>query len=295
MSHARRRAHAQVRGPVGRRLGRLAVVTASALLWLAFALCPFVSEAQTTSPAPADVAQARDLFRQGVDRLQAADWSSACDLLGRSLALVVTAQTHFHLARCSAELGRVLDQAEHLRAFARLAGPDVPPEEVDDARNRAVLLDPRIPRVRLRFARPPTGEIRVRIAGSDVAREGWLEPRPVNPGEIVVAIEGARYEPFSRTLRVAEGQIVDVEVDLVPRPRAAADDATRSDRRRRADRPVTGSTESRPITQRWWFWTSIGAVVIVGTGVAVWAATRDDGSSATPSIDFPAGTYVFYP
>ncbi|MCC7537622.1 MAG: hypothetical protein IT379_15470 [Deltaproteobacteria bacterium] len=243
------------------------------------------------------MAQARDLFRSGVQRLQASEWTAACDLLGRSLALVETAQTHFHLARCSAELGRVLDQAEHLRAFARLAGPDVPPEEVDDARNRAVLLDPRIPRVRIRFTTPPRGRVALRVDGAEVPRAAWSEPRPVNPGELRIEVEGERYVDYATTTRVTEGQTVEIEVVLVLRPRVAAADgaAARGDSDRRPPERPVDRPASRAVTAQWWFWATIGAVVVVGTGVAVYAATRDDGTTRTPSIDFPPGTYVFHP
>ena len=243
-----------------------------------------------SQPAPADLAQARELFRQGVDRLRASEWSQACDYLRRSNELVETAQTQLNLAVCSGMLGRILDQSEHLRAFLRLAGPDIDPERIEEARRTVESLEPRIPRIVVRVRGTPDEGFHVRVDRSVLPRAAWGTPRPVNPGQVHVEAEGESYVTFRSTVRVQIGETMEVEVPLVARPRTAA----RDDQRRRDDDRFGGRDrdDDRAVTQQWWFWTTIIGVAVIGTGVAVYLATRDDGNETVP-VDFPPGTLRF--
>ncbi|MCC7536611.1 MAG: hypothetical protein IT379_10380, partial [Deltaproteobacteria bacterium] len=194
-------------------------------------LPPSVHAQSQPTPAPADLAQARELFRQGVDRLRASEWSQACDLLRRSNELVEVAQTHLNLAVCSGMLGRILDQSEHLRAFLRLAGPDIDPERIEEARRTVESLEPRIPRIVVRVRGTPEEGFQVSVDRSVLPRAAWGTPRPVNPGQVRIEARGESYVTFRSTVRVQTGETMEVEVPLVMRPRAVA----RDDQRRRDD------------------------------------------------------------
>lgn len=49
-------------------------------------------------------------------------------------------------------------------------------------------------------------------------------------------------------------------------------------------------TESKPVTQRWWFWTGVGAVVLGGTAVALAVALGGDDSRTAPYYEGNGGS-----
>lgn len=44
-------------------------------------------------------------------------------------------------------------------------------------------------------------------------------------------------------------------------------------------RPGTGAVAGTPVYKKWWFWTAIGAVALVGAGVGIYYATQSDPAS----------------
>lgn len=98
----------------------------------------------------------------------------------------------------------------------------------------------------LRFAGPGTAQPRVRVDGGEPA----LDPRGrmvLDPGVHVVSVEADGYEPWRRRVQIADGQLTQVELDLV------------------------SSDESR--RQRLYAWSALGAAAVAaGTGFALTVA-----------------------
>lgn len=217
----------------------------------------------------ADVAQARELFRGGVEHLRAERWAEACESLDRSAALVETAPTHLNLALCSGELGRVLDQSEHLRAFLRLAGPDVDPARITEAETTIAAIAERIPTVVPNVNVASDAVLTLIIAGAEIPRAAWGTPRPVNPGAITVRASGAAYLDFSQTVQVREGERIEVEIVPVPRPEEARPADTQT--------PIIiqAPAVEEPRSRAGLIIALVVSVAVIGAGLGTYFALRD--------------------
>jgi hypothetical protein len=248
----------------------------SALLFVVVGSSPVAAQ----GPSPADIAQARELFQMGVERLNVRDWAGACDSFDQSLALVETAETHFNMAVCAGELGRVLDQSEHLRAYVRLVGGGGDTERVADANLTLERLAQRIPKVVIRVPERAAPGLRIRIGEHEIPRQAWGVPRPVNPGAIAIEAAGGGYISYHQTLQVREGETVDVEISLVVDP---------------AHGERVGMTDTPPEEEggnEWLIWTGVG-VGVAGVGVALLLLLTQGGEDQAVPPEFPPGTVVF--
>lgn len=239
-------------------------------LVLSFSLFAAVAEAQSAR-APADVAQARELFAGGVVALQAERWAEACEALTQSVALVETAQTYFNLALCSEHLGRLLEQSEHLRAFVRLAGPEVEPQRVETARRTIASLEHRLPRVVLRVSGVTAGAS-VELNGRVVPPAAWAAPRPLSPGRVTVRATAPGAQPFEWELTVGENETRDIEILLVRAASGVVDWDGRvvegsAEQTRQA---LAAAAPNDDTGLAWGLGLSLTALVGVGVGVLVW-------------------------
>lgn len=81
-------------------------------------------------------------------------------------------------------------------------------------------------------------------------------------GDLMVHAEG--YESHQSPLRLDPGQEMDRQVSLKVQSGAAAAAVVGTS--------APAEAESAPIYQRWWFWTGLGTLALVGTGLAIWAS-----------------------
>lgn len=247
------------------------------------------SAGQEGEPSAADVAQARELFRQGVQSLRAQRWQEACDLLERSNAIVETAPTRMNLSICSDSLGRILDQSEHLRAYLRLSEGD------DDAQRRAASqaierIADRIPRLVVTMPDFASGS-ELRIDSELVPEPTWGSPRPVNPGAIAISVRGPDVVAHDQTVEVPEGETIEVELWLtarMPTPGEAA--STSTDEAPREREPISEAGARDGVATRWWFWTLVGAAAL-GLGLGLYFGLRGDAEFRDPQ--FPDTTLTF--
>lgn len=247
--------------------------------------------ASAQEPEAADIAQARQLFNEGVEHLHGERWSEACESFARSNALVQTAQTHLNLAVCSDHLGRLLDQSENLRAFIRLAGADVEPARVEQARATVAELEDRIPTVVVRVLAPEDAQLTLTIAGVEVPRATWGNPRPVNPGVVEVRASGPAHVEHVESFELRAGDRLDAEIRPTPRPVPLPEPAA-------PEPPAPVSAPTTPVADpapapsgvRWAWWITASVVLAVGLSVGGYFLFRDDGVSR-PS--YPPGTRVY--
>lgn len=211
-------------------------------------------------------ATARQLFEEGVAFVDAEQWPEAADRFERALALYDSTVIRFNLARVQAELGRLVEAAEHLRDVTRR--PDGTEEVRAAATELLARIEPRIARLTVRVE----GEV------DEVLRDGTPVPEaalgvgmPTDPGEHRIAArrEGEEVAAESITLLDGEAREVLLRAVAVEVPIGLPD-------------PVP-PVEPTPIWQEWWLWTIVGVVVVgAAVGIGVGVAVSQDGGCTGP-------------
>lgn len=183
-----------------------------------------------SSPAPAsaqsraELAEARDLFTQGLEAAREARWVDARDLFERSLAITERTSTLLNLAAALAETGALLDSARRYERFLELAtGRDRrlrPEAEAALERVRA-----RTPRLALDDAALAPGD-RVELDGDPVGEAARAAPIALDPGAHHVAVRRDGAVVFEQHVSLAEGaseRLVLTPRAVVPTPREVAE------------------------------------------------------------------------
>jgi hypothetical protein len=171
--------------------------TAAALAGLLLQTTAGAQAVPRSVDAPAARASARAMADQGFDAFDAGQWQLALDRFERAQALVQSPVHRLFIARCLANLGRLLESRETYVAIAReRLAADAPPavsEALQAASSELVALDARIPFVVVALA----GE----LGGGQP--EVSMDGRPLPP-----ALLGVHYpiDPGSHTWQARVGQ-----------------------------------------------------------------------------------------
>ncbi len=171
----------------------------------------------------ADPAAAQSLFDDAKRLMKAGRYTEACPKLEESGRLDPGMGTLFQLADCYEHVGRT---ASAWAAFVELAGrakAAAQPAREKAARDRANLLEPKLPRlmIRVQMSGPDA------IAGLAITRDGepvgsaqWGTAVPVDPGEHRIAVSAPGYKSWLSTASLrGDGKTVIV---VVPRLEAEA-------------------------------------------------------------------------
>lgn len=194
------------------RRTRLALLAGTALLLS-------MRFAQAEGPADADV-----FFDQGKQLLLAGDWSGACIAFRRSFDAEAAVSTAVKLARCRDHEGRAASAlAEYRRALElneRL--PQAPERKQQLAalvREALRELEPRVPRLLLRFSPRPEGLSAV-LDGAAIAPSALEQALPLDASEHQLSLRAPGYRPFELTLALAAGEQREMRVALEREPAA---------------------------------------------------------------------------
>ena len=177
--------------------------------------------------SPGDIAQARQLFNQGLRLRDEGDTSGALEKLRAAHALGNTPITGLELGRTYVALGRLVQARETFLAVARIA---VLPQETarstaarKDCEQLAEGLRGRIATLTLRIVGVPLESVTVTIDGETLAREALAAPRLVDPGTHDISVRSSPGGGSSATnLELKEGEARDVELRIAPAAGAAA-------------------------------------------------------------------------
>jgi hypothetical protein len=250
-----------------------------------FALAPGFAHAES----PADVAVARELFREGSRHAQRGAWDEARERFERSLALRRAPLTLYSLGVAQKNLGLLVEATESFNAF--LAEPSVPSTRPYEGPARAAIteLDKRLAHVTLHVTPTEAEGLRVRIDSEDVPRESLGVPRPLNPGEHFLAVSARGYRPASQSFRLAEGGSRELVLALEPFSLPPRDEATATPPRllpcppvpapaaRRAPAPAL----ERPSRLGPWLLATAGAIATAGgLWLSLDAVAADDPNDA---------------
>jgi hypothetical protein len=169
---------------------------------------------------PADIAHARELFKEGSSLAHKGRWDDARDRYERSLQLKRSAMTLYGLGIAQKNTGRLVFALETLRAF--LAEPRTPATRPYEkpARNAVTELENQVGRLTLQVRPPGLPGLVVTVDGQEVPPVALGQPRLVDPGahEIAATAPGRREARESATV----GKGGSAAVTLVLEAEAAA-------------------------------------------------------------------------
>jgi hypothetical protein len=196
--------------------------TARGLRALACAAAVMLTAVASATPAQAqtaaDVAAARDLFREGSQLAKDGSWAQARDRFERSLKLKRAAITLYSLGVAQQKTNQHVEALESFRAF--LAEPVTPGTEqyVAPTRDAVTELEKRVARVSIRVSPPDAPSLVVAVDGHAVPEAIRDRPRLVNAGTHEVTARATGFAPASETVSVSEGGSAEVTLSLVPAP-----------------------------------------------------------------------------
>lgn len=155
---------------------------------------------------PADVATARELFREGLELSKQEKWEEAREKLGQSLALKKAALTYYTLAVADKRSNHLVAALEHFRGF--LAQPVTEKTEafVEPAREAVAELEKRVGGITVQIKPQGLGGLVVRLDGEDIPHSAIGRRRLVDPGEHVVTARADGWLPHTQKVTVGEGE-----------------------------------------------------------------------------------------
>jgi hypothetical protein len=168
--------------------------------------------------AYADPAAAEALFREGRALLERGELAPACAKLEASNALDPSSGTLLNLAACRLRQGRTATAWAHFVSAQRLAENQGRAEQANEAKRRALELEPRLSTLTLLAAEAPRG-LEVRRNGQILQRASLGTAVPVDPGQIVIEASAPGYQ--SERLELTVGEAADRRVLEIPTLRRA--------------------------------------------------------------------------
>jgi hypothetical protein len=176
--------------------------------------------AQETQPstsvavaAPSE--DARALFQRGQSAYSQGDYESAASLWEQAYGLDPRVGLQFNLSQCYERLGRLEEAARALQTY--VDGTDPEDERLPDARARLLAIRERIARTSVRLEGGPDGAVLV-VDGEDRGRLPRPDPLMLAPGSHEIRVTSPGYVPFTTTVSVPAGQVVDVGIVMTRVP-----------------------------------------------------------------------------
>lgn len=230
--------------------------------------------AQTATPAPdgqdsqqqqrtaAELEMGRRYFEAGVAAMGIQDWAEGYRALERSWQVRRTASVALNMGVCLMRLGRLVEARVSFQHFNDMATPEQHRQHDGDVGRWLGEIGRNVARVRVNSIVPATA--RITMDGQPLvlneARESSLDPNVAH----TLRAEAEGFIPIERNNTLPNAGVWDVSLAL------------------RVVAPTT--TASTPVTQRWWFWTIIGAT-------AAGAAAAVVGFVLRPTADLPGTTH----
>jgi hypothetical protein len=229
------------------------------VLGVAFAAGSPIGVAFAQQPSAVDIAQARDLFNQGLRLREKGDANGAVEKLKAAHALANTPITGLELGKTYELVGKLVEAREVLLSIGRLPVQAAETSRATAARAEgarlAEELRPRIPSLTVRISGAPLSTVTVSIDDTPIPSEA-LEARPVNPGAHDVSARAGSGSPVHASVDLKEGEARDVALTIVPAAPLAQSPQTPSPAPTTPEGPSSGSGGG------------LSPVFIAGVGVA---------------------------
>jgi hypothetical protein len=181
---------------------------------------PNVARAQPTAPAQApaasgDVATAKAHFEKGKSLYNAKTFADALVEFRASYTAFKSPNSHFFIANCLRDLGRLAEahiEYERVAAEARTSG-DQYAGAVDAAIAERDAITPKIVLVNVTTPGSQTDST-LTIGGMDVQPDQWGKPFPAMPGNIEIKLSAPSKTPVTQTVTGAAGETKMATIDF---------------------------------------------------------------------------------
>jgi hypothetical protein len=195
-----------------------ALVLAALLIGSGVTLLLGEGTAFAQQPSAGDVAQARELFNEGLALRDKGDLAGAIEKLRAADALARTPITGIELGRTYLSAGKLVEARETLLAVGRLR---VTPQETArstsaraEAARLAEQVRARIPSLVIQISGVPIESVAVTIDGAAVPTEALTAPRLVNPGSHVLVATSTSGGSTTTKVDVKEGESRTVQLTI---------------------------------------------------------------------------------
>lgn len=216
--------------------------------------------------ARAQSAEAEVLFRDGRSLVKAGKLAEGCAKIEASERIESSVGTLLNLGDCREKLGKVASAWAAFRkaeATARRAQNDDKRE--DEARRRAIALEPRMSSLTLEVVQPPAGLVIKR--DDEVVDAAVLNTAvPLDPGTYVIVAEAPGYQPWKTDVVIAPKTKRRLAVPVLVRAPVSAPVAV-------TEAPPAERVEYRKVHRTWSSWRKFSVVLgvagagAVGTGL----------------------------
>ncbi len=192
-------------------------------LWLSAVVaitlsCIHVCPALGQEEVPADIATARELFREGLALSKQEKWEAARVKLGMSLGLKRAALTYYTLAVADMKSAHVVAALEHFRGFLAQPVSDKTEAFLQPARDAVAELEQRVAWVTIRIDPAGVKGLVVRVDGDALPGAALGRRRLIDPGKHEVTARADGYRTQSQTFVAGAGDRRDVRMALDPAP-----------------------------------------------------------------------------
>jgi hypothetical protein len=251
----------------------------SLFLFLALGTFPQAHASNPVEPSAADIATAREMFREGARLAAEEKWAEALDAYQRSMALRPSNLTRYSIAVVQERMGKLIEAMENLREFISSDHDTTTRRYVPAAEETLQNLEGRIGRVKVVIPGNPRGA-QVKIDDDVLPQAAIGIFRPTDPGHRRVEARVPGYARFVKEVNVQEGASIEVVVRLAP-PGAEEGDE---------DVPPSSAAESQGGSQKTtgMILTIGGAGVFVaglGVGIYGYSKAKSAETSDSPEAD----------
>jgi hypothetical protein len=243
-------------------------------------------------------AMARSLFAQGVELMAEERYEAAATHFERSLELRESAVVHYNLASALVQLESFVEAVEHLERV--LSNAEAPPRARAAAEQLLREAEPRVGYLTLDIRGDATG-IAIALDDRALPNAALGVAVPVDPGARTVVVRRGEEIVAQGVAEVSEGRTAVLALEVPPPPAIApppnplsfspgstlledlpegepetdatevpdpAEVARRDDARQRRDAARTETSSDDSMLTNPWFWTGVGAGVVVAVVVA---------------------------
>jgi len=218
---------------------------------LALGLCLVTSSAFADNRSVA-----REAYKEGSRQFEIGDYKAALDNFKKAYVAYEEAAFLFNMAQCQRLLGEKPEALRTYRLYLRKIPNSPNREEIEKVISS---LEAAIEQDNTATALPPTG---VDPATGKLRPRTTPEPPPVESKPAEAPAPAVVETPPAPAVAPSQPQVVE-------------------------EKPAPKSQERTPLYKKWWLWTAIGGVVMVGVAVGVGVA-----ASTPNNAPAPAGAYT---